>query len=106
MTETNDNKRKAFRRRTIFGGVLYEDNGRPVECAVSDISESGVKVKANIDLKVGTELDLKINKFNDIRRCSVAWIRDGAIGLSFLVPITPKDEEMAKLFKFSKPNRI
>jgi hypothetical protein len=100
-TENTENQRVSLRRRTIFGGVIYEDNSRSTECSVSDISETGAKIRANLTLKIGDEVDLKINKFNDLRRCSVAWIREGAIGLHFLVPITSKNEDMARLFKFS-----
>ncbi len=100
MTDVS-NQRSTTRRRTIFGGVIYEDDGRNSECSVSDISQSGVKVKTSIAPEVGAEVDLKINKFNAIHRCTVAWIREGEIGLQFLVAISPKDDEMARLFKFS-----
>lgn len=100
MTE-DANQRTKTRRRTIFGGVIYEDNGRNSECSVNDISQSGVKVKTSITPEIGVEVDLKINKFNTIHRCSIAWVRNGEIGLQFLVAISPKNDEMARLFKFS-----
>lgn len=96
-----DNQRTNIRRKTIFGGVLYDEAGRSFECSVSDISQTGAKIRVSAPLQVGAEIDLKINKFNDLRRCTVAWVRENAIGLHFLVPITTKNEEMARLFKFS-----
>ncbi len=98
-----DNQRKNIRRRTIFGGVIYDDAGRSSECSVSDISQSGAKIRTSIDLEIGVEVDLKINKFNDLRRCTVTWTRENEVGLHFLVPISTKNEEMARLFKFSRP---
>ena len=106
MTDNNDNQRTNIRRKTIFGGVIYEDNGRSTECSVSDISETGAKIRANISLEIGVEIDLKINKFNDLRRCSVAWTRESEVGLNFLVPITAKNEDMVRLFKFSNHKNI
>jgi hypothetical protein len=95
------NQRTKTRRRTIFGGVIYEDGGQSSECSVSDISQSGVKVKSSLSPELGVEVDLKINKFNSIHRCSVAWVRDGEVGLEFLMALSDKDEEMSRLFKFS-----
>jgi len=100
---TNDDKRNSLRRRTIFGGVLFDDGGRNWECSVSDISETGVKVRAKTaKLKVGGEIELKINKFNDLRRCEVTWARGTEFGLRFLVSITRQDGELARLFKFAR----
>lgn len=105
MTDNNDNKRKNIRRRTIFGGIIYEDTGQATECSITDISETGVKVRTKMSLEIGREVDLKINKFNELRRCVVAWVREGEVGLQFLIAMTAKNEEMARLFKFSKPTR-
>ena len=105
MTDVT-NQRNKTRRRTIFGGVIYEDGGRNSECSVSDISQTGVKVKSSITPEIGVDVDLKINKFDAIHRCTVAWVRDGEVGLQFLVAITEKHDEMAKLFKFSGTDTV
>jgi len=102
MTKDED-KRNSLRRRTIFGGVLFDDGGRNWECSVSDISETGVKIRSKTaELKIGDEIELKINKFNDLRRCEVSWIRGADVGLRFLVAISPHDGDMARLFKFAR----
>lgn len=98
MNDQIDN-RKFGRRRTIFGGVLFAEDGRSWECSVADISESGVKAKADTDLQQGDFVDLKINKYNDLRRCEVKWLRDREIGLEFVVSIDPARKDLAGLFK-------
>ncbi len=98
-----EDKRNSLRRRTIFGGVLFDDGGRNWECSVSDISETGVKVRAKTaELEVGAQIELKINKFNDLRRCEVTWVRGKEFGLRFLVTITRHDGDLARLFKFAR----
>lgn len=100
---TNEDKRNSMRRRTIFGGVLFDDGGRHWDCSISDISETGVKIRSKTaELQIGDEIELKINKFNDLRRCEVSWIRGNHIGLRFLVTITHHDGDMARLFKFAR----
>ena len=96
-------KRDSLRRRTIFGGVIFDDGGKSWECSVADISESGVRVRLQTDLEIGSFVELKINKFDGLRRCQVMWKRENWIGLRFEVKIDPDDDEMASLFKFRNP---
>lgn len=91
--------RKDGRRRTLFGGTIYDESGQSFDCSVSDISTSGVKVKTKTEFEIGDAVDLRINKFNDLRPCHVIWKREGAIGLRFEVHIDPYDPDMADLFK-------
>ena len=94
-------QRKTGRRRTLFGGVIYGPAAESWNCNVADISEEGVKVKCKAWelIEVGSQVDLKINKYNDMRRCEVMWARDGQVGLRFLVSIDTRDENMSELFK-------
>jgi len=89
-----------MRRRTIFGGVIFERDGNTWECSVADISETGVRVRVGTELELGSYVELKINKFDGLRRCEVMWKREKWIGLRFEVKLNPDDEEMATLFKF------
>lgn len=98
MAEGSD-KRISGRRRTLFGGVIFDENRNVYECSVSDISVVGAKVKADVDLKIGSFVDLKINKFNNLRRSKVMWIREGHIGLQFLVKIDKVKDGMSDFFK-------
>ncbi len=91
--------RSSGRRRTLFGGVIYGEGGETWDCSISDISEEGAKVKSSAELELGTFVDLKINKFNDLRRTKVMWIRDGHVGLQFLVKIDKAKDGMSEFFK-------
>lgn len=94
-----EESRKDGRRRTLFGGTIYDQSGEAIDCFVSDISTSGVKVKTKSEFEIGDSVDLKINKYNDLRRCHVIWKREGAIGLRFEIHIDPNDPDMGELFK-------
>ena len=98
MADERDN-RESGRRRTLFGGVIFDEDGKSWNCSISDISESGAKVKTEADLKAGSFVDLKINKFNDIRRTKVMWFREGHIGLEFVVKIDKTKEGISEFFK-------
>ena len=95
------NNRRASRRRTLFGGVVYDDERNLWECSISDFSEEGVKIKiaSEANLAIGDSVDLKINKFEGIRRCTVMWAREDYIGLQFLVKIDKVKEGMTDFFK-------
>ena len=97
--EPTENLRKSSRRRTLFGGVLFDADDKKWECSVSDISASGAKVKTEANLAVGSFTELKITKFNDLRRAEVMWVRDGVIGIRFVVNISKDQPGVAEFFK-------
>lgn len=98
MADGQENRRSG-RRRTLFGGKMFDEEGNVWECSVSDISEEGARVKSDAALAAESFVDLKINKFNDLRRCKVMWVREGYIGLLFLVKIDKDKEGMSDFFK-------
>lgn len=98
MAEGRD-QRKSGRRRTLFGGVIFDENRKVWECSVADISQVGAKIKCAAELEKGAFVELKINKFNDLRRCKVMWTRPGVIGLEFLIEIDKVKDGMSELFK-------
>ena len=91
--------RRSGRRRTLFGGVIYGEGGETWDCSISDISEEGAKVRSEAELEIGTFVDLKINKFKDLRRTKVMWVRGGHVGLQFLVKIDKAKDGMSDFFK-------
>lgn len=97
MTETDEN-RDSRRRKALFGGVLYDVDGKKWECMVSDISETGAKIKIDTNLENGSLIDLKINKFDDFRQANVVWSKDGHIGVRFVVNIDKKRRGSFQVF--------
>lgn len=90
--------RRHGRRRTLFGGMLYTDDGQAIECSISDISRSGARVRFGDTLEIGSAGDLKINKYGFLLRFRVQWVRDGYVGLEFKVSLDPDDESMKRFF--------
>ena len=98
MADSREN-RKTGRRRTLFGGVVYDEEAKAWNCSISDISETGARIKSEAKLEIGMFVDLKINKFNDLRRTKVMWKREGFVGLEFLVKIDKAKDGLAEFFK-------
>ncbi|NQV48116.1 MAG: PilZ domain-containing protein [Rhodospirillaceae bacterium] len=100
MTDDSGDRdnRKSGRRRTLFGGVIYDGKGGQWDCSVSDLSEIGAKVRTKAEFVVGEGVELKINKYNSLHRASIAWVREGFIGLEFKVPLNRQDDEIKRLF--------
>ncbi len=100
MADGKDGRRTG-RRKTLFGGVVYDEKRNAWECSVSDLSEEGVRIRITpeANLELGDFVDLKINKFNDMRRSKVMWAREGFIGLQFLVKVDRNEEGMSEFFK-------
>lgn len=96
MIEEN---RQRGRRKTLFGGVLFNDDGDQWDCSIVDFSETGAKVRSQADLETGSFVNMKITKFNDLRRAEVMWTKDGNLGLRFVVKIDKHQKEMAEFFK-------
>jgi len=83
----------------LFGGVVYDEEGKAWECSISDISETGARIKSEAKLELKMFVDLKINKFNDLRRTKVMWKREGYVGLQFLVKIDKGKNGLSEFFK-------
>ena len=62
---------------------------------IADMSTSGARVKTSAEISLGTELYLKIDKFNDLRRAEVVGLREGYTGLRFSKEITNPPASMA-----------
>ena len=93
------NQRQNSRRRTLFSGVIFNSEGAKTECSVSDISETGAKVRGDIVLEVGSHVEIKIIKFNILRRSEVMWDREGYYGLRFTQNLNRNDVTLKGLFK-------
>lgn len=93
------------RRKTLLGGVIFDESGKKWECSVSNISETGALIRSKAALPEGSFAELKINKLNDLRRVEVIWAGDGKYGVRFVVKISKKDHAMAELFKLFQQAR-
>jgi len=94
--------RDTERLRTLLSGVLYDEEGRAWECSISDISEGGARIKSKTGVELEMFVDLKINKFNDVRQTKVMWKRDSHTGLQFTVKIDKDKAHMSEFFKLMK----
>jgi len=91
-------QRQNPRRKTILAGKLFDDDGHAWECTVKDLSETGAMVRVDAPIEKGMEIDLKLTKFEDIRRTEVIWARDGLAGLRYLAKIEKVPPAMRRLF--------
>ncbi len=92
------NRRVKPRRMTLLGGRLYDAAGKGWDCLIKDLSRSGVKVRTDARFEVGDIIDIKFNKFEDIRGCEVMWAEDGFLGLRFIGEMNTVPDSMEKLF--------
>ena len=95
----DEENRQSRRRKTLFGGVLFNDDGEQWDCSIVDFSETGAKVRSQAELEAGSFVNMKIAKFNDLRRAEVMWSREGNLGLRFVVKIDRNQKEVAEFFK-------
>ncbi len=100
MTEITDlaNRRNASRRRTILGGRIFDKDGRAWDCRVRDMSATGAKVETEAKLEKGDHVQLKVNKFEDIRAGVVMWIGPDSYGVQFSVKMDEMSEAMRRFF--------
>ena len=101
--EANDISRRVSERRlTILGGRIYGDDDQRWDCTIKDFSEAGAKVRSDATLEKGGFVDLKVNKFEDLRRAEVIWVAGNTAGLRFLSKIERAPESMRRLFALGK----
>ena len=102
MSDDASEKRILPRRRAILGGRLFDVQGKGWDCTVRDLSEGGAKVTSDATLSQGEMIDLKINKFDDIRRAEVMWAGGRDAGLRFVNKIDKVPESMRRFFGLVK----
>ncbi len=94
----------------MFGGVVYDDADGKWICSIIEFSTLGARIKTDASLEIGGLVNLKINKYNDLRRAQVIWIKDGQIGFRFLVKVDETKKGISSLLKLSgsglKPPRL
>lgn len=78
-------RRTSARHRTLFTGVLvHRPEGLTTDCAVRDLSDTGVQVRVFGPLYLAAPIMLLIPKLEKAWEATVAWKRELAIGLYFL----------------------
>lgn len=96
--------RQTPRRKSLFGGRIFLDGGGAWDCLIRDLSEGGAKVRVDdpTPLEKGMRIDLKVNKFEDLRRAEVMWVRGTEIGLRFLAPMDGNSKSMERFFGLAR----
>ncbi len=85
----------------MFGGVVYDDAGNKWPCSIIEFSTLGARIRSDASVDVGDFINLKINKYNDLRRSQVIWIKGGQIGFKFLVKVDETKKGISDLLKLS-----
>jgi hypothetical protein len=86
-TVDNNDNRRATRRPISRIAHIATGLGPPLECHMSDISESGTRIVVDYPKAIPQEFLLLLN--NDLLRwCRVIWRSDHEIGITFID--TPK----------------
>lgn len=76
-----DNLREHERIEVLFGSQIIFGE-KTLVCEIKDISSGGARVMAAWALPRGEEVVLQIEKAGDFK-ASVAWVRNGELGLKF-----------------------
>ncbi len=80
--EVNEEIRRKFSRQPVLLKAMLDTGSYEFECIAYDLSLNGVKVKLDLPLKTQCEVWLKV-KDSPHMPASVAWSKDGYIGLEF-----------------------
>ena len=76
-----DNLREHERIEVLFESKIVIGE-KTMACEIKDISSGGARVVAALELPRGEEVVLHIEKAGDFKT-SVAWVRNGELGLKF-----------------------
>lgn len=75
-------------RRTHLGRRCWIAIGpqqQPIECQISDISETGAKIKGRLNIELPQKLELLLTENGTVRRgCTVVWQAQNELGVRFL----------------------
>jgi hypothetical protein len=77
-------KRRRPRISTMILAEIRIGAGEPELARVRDLSESGVRIAAKLQLKAGQHLRIRLPGAREWTLARVAWVEGGVAGLSFL----------------------
>jgi hypothetical protein len=101
----NDGKelRADVRRRTILGGKIISDSGQVKDCLIMDLSLAGVRCRCGEPMESKTFVNVRINRFGELRRAEVMWVRGDQVGLRFTEKIAGDTGTSTGIGKLLKP---
>ncbi len=76
------NRRADLRKAVLWSASLATARG-PVDCRIINISTTGAKLRAAVELRDGEHVTLAIRSLGEFH-CTVVWVRDGHIGVQFV----------------------
>ena len=79
-------RREGERHLTLFRVGAMTVSGRRELCLIKNISEGGMMIRPYCELAEGTELTIEL-KTGFLVRCTVAWLREGSVGVEFDSPV-------------------
>ena len=79
-------RRDGTRHLTLFRVGAMTVDGRRELCLIKNISEGGMMIRPYCALTEGTELTIEL-KTGFLVTCTVAWLRDGSVGVEFDRPV-------------------
>ena len=68
------------------------------DCTIVDLSRAGVKVRTQIAYRSDQQVNLKIDRFNELIRAEIIWSRDGEAGIRFVSELVVVPKSMQKIF--------
>lgn len=80
----NSRENRLFRRRSVLWPAKILIGKHTLTCQVWNLSLGGARVRIDLPIQEGTELVLSVSGRGDIKS-TVAWSKDGSLGLDFLV---------------------
>ena len=81
----SEERRSEPRRVTLLQAeVILCEDAKPIECVVTDISNSGARVMFEDVPKLPDEIRLKIDHPKTEHRCEVCWTNGDEAGLRFI----------------------
>lgn len=77
-------RRKTPRTRITKGGKLISrQQASPIDCTVSNVSNSGACLELATTASMPEELELSFDSFRTIRHCRVKWRSAKKLGVAF-----------------------
>jgi PilZ domain len=109
MSDTNEDKRRAPRRRVLKGAIVaYNDRRSTLSCTVRDISDTGARLRMGGSINAPDTFLLIIELDGFEADCRVVWRKAPDLAVTFVSPprkVPPKrSQSVAALVPEGKPS--